>query len=71
MAIHELPKDELSKHYEKQGLDVCPIKITGLDWFRLRILSKFSKYSSFDEFEEGSDVNFDSKNKTEPAKFYK
>ena len=52
MAIKELPKDEYSKSLEAKGLDVCPVKLTGLDWFRHKILLRFGKFRSLDEIDE-------------------
>ena len=51
MAVKELPKDEYSKYCETKGLDVCPVKITGWDWVKINILSKFGKKYTLEEVE--------------------
>ena len=54
MAIKELPKNEQSKFYEECGLDVRPIKVTGWDWFRLNVLSKFDKCYSLNSIDDAN-----------------
>jgi len=39
MAFKELPKDEYYKIMEAIGVDVCPVKATGLDWLRQKVRS--------------------------------
>ena len=31
VAIKELPKDDYSKYAQENGLDVCPVELSGLD----------------------------------------
>ena len=56
MAFKELPKDSVSEHYEREGLDVHPVKAIGLDWFRLNVLNRFTKRYSVEDITINTDV---------------
>jgi len=55
MAIKELPKDNYSKYMETQGFDVCPVKLTGLNWLKLKFRTKFGTYYDFNKIDIKSD----------------
>ena len=70
MAIKELPKDGYSKYMETKGLDICPVKLTGLEWLKLKIRTKLGTYYDFTKIntESDDDLTVINDNNVQPAK---